>query len=198
TGTLWDHITGQAMYGPLAGKRMPVFNALHTNVEEALAADPDLRVAISDRPMREERGSLASRLGRMRMLPPPFRRTMAGEDTRRPTLDVGIGVWTEETARYYPLETVRAAGNLLVDSFGGRNLAIYVEPVSGALSAMYTDATEALWEGEELHLGDGTVLRDGRLWNAGGEPLEVERPLQVFTRWYGFALTFPGTEVYEP
>ena len=25
----------------------------------------------------------------------------------------------------------------------------------------------------------------------------AERPLQLFTRWYGFALTFPHTEIYE-
>lgn len=132
------------------------------------------------------------------MLPPPFRRTIAGEDTRRPTMDVGIGVWTEERARYYPLEAVRAAGNLLVDSFDGRNLVIYVEPVSGALAAMYMDAAKAAWEGEELQLGDGTALRDGVLRDAAGERLDLERPLQLFTRWYGFALTFPETEIYEP
>ena len=36
----------------------------------------------------------------------------------------------------------------------------------------------------------GGVVLDGR-----GRRQNAERPQQVFTRWYGFALTFPGTEV---
>jgi hypothetical protein len=44
--------------------------------------------------------------------------------------------------------------------------------------------------GEELVL-EGGVLRD-----ASGSRLEIERPLQLFSRWYGFALTFPGTTIY--
>jgi inward rectifier potassium channel len=31
-----------------------------------------------------------------------------------------------------------------------------------------------------------------------GTKLEAERPMQVFTRWYGLALMFPEAEVYEP
>ena len=40
-------------------------------------------------------------------------------------------------------------------------------------------------------------LRDGVLYGADGQRLEIDRPLQLFTRWYGFALTFPGTAIYE-
>ena len=29
-----------------------------------------------------------------------------------------------------------------------------------------------------------------RLWR------HYTRPLQIFTRWYGFSLTFPDTEIY--
>jgi hypothetical protein len=36
------------------------------------------------------------------------------------------------------------------------------------------------------------------LFERDGRRVEVERPQQVFTRWYGFALTFPGTEIFEP
>jgi hypothetical protein len=42
------------------------------------------------------------------------------------------------------------------------------------------------------------VLRDGVLYDSAGQYREIERPLQLFTRWYGFALTFPGTTIYEP
>ncbi len=54
------------------------------------------------------------------------------------------------------------------------------------------------WADGELLLDTGQVFRDGALFDESGERQEIERPLQVFTRWYGFALTFPETEIYEP
>ena len=41
TGTLWNHITGEALYGALAGRQLEVSNLLQTNAKEALAADPE-------------------------------------------------------------------------------------------------------------------------------------------------------------
>jgi hypothetical protein len=34
------------------------------------------------------------------------------------------------------------------------------------------------------------------VFDARGRRQSSERPQQVFTWWYGFALTFPGTEVF--
>ena len=41
------------------------------------------------------------------------------------------------------------------------------------------------------------MIRQGVTYGSEGERVVAERPLQVFTRWYGFALTFPHTEIYE-
>ena len=50
TKTLWNHITGEAVYGPLVGKSLgPVGNLLQLNVEQALLMDEGLEIAISDR-----------------------------------------------------------------------------------------------------------------------------------------------------
>src|SRR5689334_16228814 len=49
--TLWRHIDGQALYGPMVGRTLgPVGNLLQVNVQQALASDSQTRVAISDRP----------------------------------------------------------------------------------------------------------------------------------------------------
>jgi hypothetical protein len=49
--TLWSHITGEALYGPLVGRTLgPIGNVLQTNVQQALEADQKTQVAISDRP----------------------------------------------------------------------------------------------------------------------------------------------------
>ncbi len=63
TQSYWHHITGESLYGPLAGKKMPVQNIFHTTVEEALENYPDIHIAISNAQMRQ-RGGVLSRLGR--------------------------------------------------------------------------------------------------------------------------------------
>jgi hypothetical protein len=198
TGTIWNHITGEAVYGPLAGARLPVYNLLHTTVEAALDADSDLEIAISERPIRVEGNFLERVFKRLTGLNDRFQGTMAREDTRRATMEVGIGVWESDAAKYYAMEDVLDAGEVIVDRLNGRGVVVYVEPTSRALAALYANAAGARWEDGELRLDTGHVFRRGALFDESGERQEIERPLQVFTRWYGFALTFPETEIYEP
>ena len=40
------------------------------------------------------------------------------------------------------------------------------------------------------------MVRAGVLYDADGERLERDMPQQIFTRWYGYVLTFPEAEVY--
>jgi hypothetical protein len=50
TKTLWNHVTGEALYGPLVGHNLgQVRNLLQMDVKQALAMDPKMQVAISDR-----------------------------------------------------------------------------------------------------------------------------------------------------
>ncbi len=195
TGSIWNHITGRAVYGPLEGYALPVSNLLHMTAKQALERYPGLAVAISDRPIRGRRrffDPLADRI-----LRPGFRSTIVKEDTRLPTMDIGLGVWTESEALYYPMEVVQAAGGAIVDDFDGRRLLVYVEPGTYALDAFFTEEEAVSVEDSSLKLGEELVLENGVLRDAAGERREMDRPLQLFSRWYGFALTFPGTGIYE-
>ena len=194
TKSYWHHITGESLYGPLAGKKIPVQNIFHTTAEEALETYPDIPVAISDARMRESvsvLGRLRRGLGRM------FRNTMGKPDTRRDDMDIGLGIWAEDKAKYYPYDEVRASGNVIFDTFEGRRMVVFYAPDALALLAIHTDATSATWEGDELHLNTGQIVRHGILYEPDGSRSETDRPLQVFTRWYGFYLTWAETEVYE-
>ena len=113
TGSIWNHITGRAVYGPLEGHTLPVSNLLHMTAEQALDRYPGLSVAISNRPVRGRRRFFASFAERIPFLREGFRSTIVKEDTRLPTMDIGLGVWTESEQRYYPLEAVQAAGAAL-------------------------------------------------------------------------------------
>ncbi len=154
TGSIWNHITGEAVYGPLEGYTLPVSNLLHMTAEQALDRYPGLAVAISDRPIRGRRGLLAPIADRIPFLRPGFRSTIVKEDTRLPTMEIGLGVWTDSEQRYFPLEAVQAAGGAIVDGFDGRRLVVYVESGSYGLDAFFT---------EEQAEGPGAPNHDARV-----------------------------------
>ncbi len=199
SGSFWDHITGECVYGPLKGHRLDVFPLLHTNVARALASHPDVRIAISKQSLIQKFMSFVMERGRRSrkgLLPPGFKRTMGEEDTRRPRMDIGLCVWTGAAHRYYPLERLHEVNGALIDEFEGRRLLVYIDPVSKIPTASYTDATGWSWQGGELLLDTGEVIREGTLFGSQGQETAIRSPLQLFSRWYGCAYTFPGCEIY--
>lgn len=203
TGTRWNHMTGEAVHGPLLGERLDVENVYHTTVKQVLADDPDALLAWSTHPAALQRsgdgGGLLSRLlGRIIDVPRMFPPTMGGEDDRRDRMEMGIGIWNDDVQRYYPMPTIQARDDALLDDFAGDRVLVYYDPAARALAAEFTDADGFHWDGPVLRLSNGDRIEDGILYGSDGARKERNRPLQVFTRWYGFSLTFPDTEVYEP
>ena len=196
TSTFWNHITGEALYGELVGQRLGLSNLLQMNVEQALAMDPDIEIALSPYEGPRLAGGQYARDDETRDLMPRFAGTLGTEDERRPRMELGLGVWTDQTNRYYAVESIRAQGNFVIDELDGRSVLVYVDPISSTPAAIYLDAAEARFEGREIHLSDGTVVRAGGLVGPDGGPRSVDRPLQLFTRWYGYSRTFPGTEIF--
>ena len=202
TGTRWNHMTGEAVHGPLLGTRLTLENVLHTTVAQALAEHPDAQVAWSEHPEAIRRsgdggGTLTRLLSRITGVPDMFPGTMGEEDDRRERMEMGLGLWTDDLARYYPMPTVEANGNLLFDALDGRRVLVYYDPTAHALTAEHTEAEEARWDGDVLLLSNGDRVEDGVLFGPDGARKDRDRPLQVFTRWYGFSLTFPETEIFE-
>ena len=196
--TLWNHISGEALYGPHVGMTLgPVGNLLQMNVQEALASDPTMEVAISDRPYSGRssvpgQGTLSADSQLIEM----FVETLGEEDTRRPRMDMGLGIWTAESRRYYPMEEIRARDGAFIDQVDGQDILIFIEARSATPTAIFVDAQSASVEGNEIHLDSGMVVRSGVLFDAEGNRQEGGQPQQIFTRWYGYVLTFPGAEVF--
>ena len=199
TGTLWNHLTGEAMFGPLKGHTLgPPRNLWQTTVEAALDGYPGIHVALSDRPIRR-RGRALDPLAGGRRLRRMFLRTIGREDDRLETMTIGIGLFSRDnaTGKFYPMAALTQADNAIVDTFDGRRVLVYYAPRVRAPRAIYSPASSVRWEGDDLHLSTGHVLRNGIMYDAAGNAMEIEAPLQVFTRWYGFSLTFPETVIYE-
>ena len=112
-------------------------------------------------------------------------------------MDLGLGVWTKTTHRFYPLEMLGKKRGALIDELDDRRILVYTDPTSNVPAAIYTNSIQYAWQNDELALDNGEILRGGQLYNAQGVAQAVVYPLQMLTRWYGFSLTFPGCQLYQ-
>ena len=215
--TLWNHVTGEAEYGPLVGRTLgPPGNELQMNAKQALDLDPKTEIAISDRvyfaggkqfgtagglgPGRGGGGGGAQGRGGPNpdtVMSDRFRGTLGTEDQRRPRMELGLGVWTDSTRRYYPVTRIRDHSGAFLDRLDGRAVLIYIDPESNTPAALFVKAAGAKLEDKDVVFDNGARVRSGVLFDRGGKRLAMDRPQQIFTRWYGFALTFPGSEVFD-
>ena len=198
TGTFWDHLTGEAVYGPRVGTVLEIANLLHSRADQVLENDPDALIALSDRAMKtdedmEPRSLLARVGGRLSRM---FRSTVDEEDARLPTMDIGLGIWDGEEARYYSYERVVAEGKAVLDTFQGKRTLVFLDPSSYVLSSFLVDAESLRWDDDILRLSNDQYVEGSILYDPDGTRANGARPLQIFTRWYGFSLTFPDTEIY--
>lgn len=127
---------------------------------------------------------------------------MGAEDSRGDRMELGLGLWTDNVARYYPLTTLRDDANLILDELDSRPVLIVFDDTTGIPAAYYVEAasahTHAGAHGAQLHFDNGLTYSAGVFHDADGDPVKPDRPLQLFTRWYGFSFTFPACEIYEP
>lgn len=168
TGSVWHHLTGECLQGPLAGARLDVLGSvLHLTAAQALHEYPQAHITFCRQSrFRRWYARLINTVvrGRRGFIPPPFYRTMLPADGRLPRLELGLGVWDNSLARFYPLKILQSGG--VVDD----------------------------WHGRELHIG---LNRQTNVPSATFKNAPGEKPWQTFTRWYGFAATFPDCEIFS-
>ena len=209
--TLWNHITGEALYGPHVGRSLgPLGNMLQLSVERALSVDRSTQVAISGRqysvggqsfgaagtgPAGPDMVARYAPNNPDARLLPAFTETLGAEDTRLERMTMGLGIVTADTGLFYPMALIEEQG-ALVDEIDGRQILVFVDPTTFTPAALYVDATTATLEERDIRLDTGDVVRRGILYDADGVLVDADRPQQLFSRWYGFALTFPGLEIY--
>jgi hypothetical protein len=168
TRTHWDHITGEAVAGPLAGNQLDVWPTHMTTVAAALIDYPNTTISFS-----ESRGlwwKLAQRLyphfiHENVWLPGFFYASISEPiDSRLDKQAQGLGVVVGKKAKYYPMNRIHA--NEIQDDWLNRILRIERGATDGVPHATWQDT--------------------------GAEPM------QLLSRWYGFSFTYPQCEIYEP
>lgn len=199
TGSYWDHLTGECVYGTLEGTQLRQVSTMnHSSAGQVNTLYPDAQfvvTALTPDKAQFEQFAETLRVARDPQWFPQIMGSLETDDTRLPRFEMGLGVWSSGTARFYPFRALHASDNLLFDDFDGRRLLVYTDPESTNPAALFTDAASAEWRGEVLALNNGQVIQNGGL-RQRGELLPMERPLQLFQRWYSFSITFPGCDVY--
>jgi len=200
TRSLWSHMTGEGLYGQHAGYQMPISNLLQMNVRQALTMDSTVQIAISGRPYNNGdrlTGFVWSPDNPDAELMPQFVETLGGEDTRLDRMAMGLGIWSDNFRRYYPMNVIRESGNYLVDEVDGQKLLVFLDPLTSTPTALYWDANNVRVEGRIIFLNNNYRIENGLIHDSNGEVVEVARPQQLYSRWYGFSLTFPDPEIFE-
>ncbi len=168
TRSHWDHITGEAISGPLKESQLEVWPVRMTTVAAALIECSDVSVFLSG--YRSYRWRLAQRLyprfvHNKGWLPGFFYASMNEPiDPRLDKLDQGLGVVVGKRAKYYPMNRISKDG--IQDCWLDRKLCVERGAIDGIPHAKWLDKSE--------------------------------EPMQILSRWYGFSFTFPRCEIYEP
>ncbi|PTM59157.1 DUF3179 domain-containing (seleno)protein [Desmospora activa] len=169
TGSYWDHISGECLHGPKKGEMMELVPVEHITVERALKRWPDISIAFSKQPWHR------------RIILQPLMNFFGDRGLFPPYFRFSMG---KKDTR-------------LSDMVSG--LGIYTKKKT---KRFYTIQTIREAGGKLIDQVDGRPVTialgpDGHPQATFDE--SEEKPMQLYCRWYGFAFTFPGCEIYgEP
>ena len=167
TRSLWDHITGEAFEGQLTGERLDWWPVKLTTTGAALAERPTLALLASD--YRSVAQMVMGRVKRRNIHTkgwlPPGFRA-----TMSAPVDPRLG------------ELAQGLGVIVEDE--ARFYPMERMPKGGL-----TD----VWGGRVMRIAQGA--RDGVPAAVWADGVEDGVPMQLLSRWYGFAFTYPGCRI---
>jgi len=157
TRSLWDHITGEAFEGPLAGERLDWWPIRLTTTGAALAEWPTLVLLVSD-----YRSVAQMVMGRVKpkkihtkgWLPPGFRATMSAPvDPRLGELAQGLGVIVDDEAptRKVTARMLAKLGFQVMEAAGGKEGVSLFRNHSEEIVGVLLDLTMPDLSGEETY-----------------------------------------------
>lgn len=202
TQSYWNHLTGKCLHGTHEGAALERIGSLvQMRAAEALTLHPDAQVVLAEH-MTAEETATAERWNSVYRLPevPKYNEgllaTTVHEDTRLPRHDMGLGIWTAHTQRYYGIHSIYQGQNVLLDDVDGRQVVIVYNEAIGLPRAFYFDTTRIEQRGDEWLLAPNAVYRGGILY-VDGKPTKPQAPNHNAIRWYAFASIFPNCEIHR-
>ena len=198
TGSVWTHLDGKAIQGPLQGARMTMIPVPHLTWGEWKASYPSTVVLSPDTPFRDR-----YRPVRIGVFNP--REALFG-DQRLAANALVVGVEMSGQFKGYPLEELGKMNGVLNDTLAGQPiLVVYDEAAHMGL------AYAPVVEGRVLEFyngaSDGLELRDrltDSLWDSRARAVSgplagtsLEFVPSFISEWYGWSGYHPDTLLFE-
>jgi len=198
TGSIWTHLDGKAIQGPMEGKRMNIVPLPQMTWGEWKKSRPDTLVLSPDTPFSNRYRSV--RIARYNQREAGF-----GDD-RLASNALVIGVEVDNSFKGYPVDEVGRVG-VVNDTLSGKPIVIvydraaqsglaFSRVVNGQVLEFYNNANE------------GLELRDratNSMWEIQGLAIagsltgaKLDFVSSFISEWYGWSGYHPETDIYEP
>lgn len=198
TGSLWQHATGEALAGPLAGRQLTLLPAVQVTWGVWRWEQPETSV-VASAPWASHAPKTLVEFALRTATRDGFNASgMHRNDTRLPSHTPIAGLVVAGEARAYPLEMLRAAG-VVNDELGGRPVALVYDRPGDRVCAFDRRVEGRVvrlgLDGEQVYEADGP----GR-WRVDGASLAENVPSLVCLplsrqRWLGWSEFHPGGDV---
>ena len=198
TGTIWTHLDGKAIAGPLEGKRLKMIPIPQMTWEEWKADYPDSLVLSPDTPF-SDRYIRPVQIG---VFNP--REARYGDD-RLPSNTLVVGVEVEGVFKGYPLAELELAGGVVNDTVGGKPVVVFYDSIARTGLAYLRQLDGHILEFYNVS-SDGYELRDREtdsLWDVHGRAVEgeygdarLEFVSSFISEWYGWSAYHPESQLY--
>jgi hypothetical protein len=198
TGTLWTHLDGKAIQGPLNGKRLDFIAVPHMTWADWQASHPDTTVLSPDTPFQDR-----------------YRPVQIGVFSRQEELfgdgrlaanALVVGVEVDGLFKGYSVEALAEAGGVVNDTLASQPIVVFYDA-----SARTGLAFSRTVDGQLLELYNaapqGFELRDrqtGSLWNIEGRAISgplagtaLEFVPSFISEWYGWSAYHPESELFQ-
>ncbi len=203
TGTLWTHLDGKAIRGPLEGKRLTIVPAPQMTWAQWVESRPDTTVLSPDTPFSGRYRQ--AQIGRYNPSEDQY-----GDD-RLPANALVVGVEVDGQFKGYPADALHTGGGVVNDTLAGQPVVVVYDSIARtglAYSRRVAGQTLEFYNAAALsnEATGGVELRDretGSRWKLQGGavsgPLVGESLTFVssfISEWYGWSAYHPESTIY--
>ena len=199
TNSVWTHLDGEAIDGPMEGAKMDVILLVHTTWKEWQGLHPDTLVLSDDTAFR-------SRYRDVEIGQPNRRLGLLYEDDRLKSEELVLGVMAGDSYAAYPLFELKETNGVVEDTIGGAPIVVfYVATAHSAIAfSRLVDGRQAQFEA----VGDGMFLVQdsvtGTTWDFTGrggagalKGASLDFVTSYLSEWYGWSAYHPATSIYQ-
>ena len=198
TGTLWTHLDGKAIQGPLEGKRLTLIAVPHMTWGDWRASHPDTTVLSPDTPFQDRYRPV--QIGVFSRQEDLF-----GDD-RLASNALVVGVEVDDLFKGYSVEALTEVGGVVNDTLASQPIVVLYDDVartglafSRAVDGQLLEFYNAASQGFELRDRQTQSLwdREGRSISGPLVGTTLEFVPSFISEWYGWSAYHPESELFQ-